>query len=200
MGRVGSGDALGLVMRARQQLREQRPLLVAVDGRSGSGKTTLAGELEKGLVAAGVPAQVFHVEDLYQGWEGLAAAARVWQGLAEYVVQGRARPGSSAGFAPVWFGWDWVRSEPTGPHPLPLPEELGAGVLIVEGVGALTGAHDLGFYVEAPTALRKERALARDGDTYRPYWDMWAAQEEELLTDYAAAYSAPGLVRLAEGP
>ena len=53
--------------------------------------------------------------------------------------------------------------------------------LVVEGAGALTPAHralaDLGIWVETPDAERKRRALLRDGDMYRPHWDLWAAQE-----------------------
>ena len=33
--------------------------------------------------------------------------------------------------------------------------------------------------MEAPADVRKQRALDRDGDTYAPYWDVWAAQEAE---------------------
>ncbi len=183
---LSSVSDLGAVVKdSRGRLGEPRPLLVAVDGRSGSGKTTLAGNLAVELSRRGLPNRVFHLEDLYQGWSGLAQAARTWQQLAEAVVSGRA---SSPDTAPLWFGWDWATSEPTGPHPLALSEELGAGVLIAEGVGALTGAHDVGVFVELDTERRRQRALARDGETYRPYWDMWAAQETNLLAAYASAY------------
>ncbi|WP_219336319.1 hypothetical protein [Rothia nasimurium] len=175
---------------ARQSLPATRPLLVAIDGRSGAGKTTLAWQLAEQLTQEGLPVAVFHLEDLYQGWSGLAQAARTWQQLAEAVMSGRA---SSPDTAPRWFGWDWARSEPTGPHTFILPDQLSSGVLIAEGVGALTGAHDLGVFVEVPTDLRKARALARDGETYRPYWDMWAKQEADLLAAYASAYTGAGV-------
>jgi cytidylate kinase len=35
-------------------------------------------------------------------------------------------------------------------------------------------------WLEAPATVRKERALARDGDTYAPHWDRWAAQEDAV--------------------
>lgn len=61
--------------------------------------------------------------------------------------------------------------------------------LVVEGVGALSAANralaDLGIWVDAPAEVRKQRALARDGDTYRPHWDRWAAQEEVFLAALA---------------
>ena len=36
---------------------------------------------------------------------------------------------------------------------------------------------DLALWVQLDDATRKQRALARDGDTYAPHWDRWAAQE-----------------------
>ena len=179
-----------LIEQARDRQEGERPLLVAVDGRSGSGKTTLAGDLAACLRGRGLAAEVFHLEDLYQGWSGLAQAALVWQQLAEAVVSGRA---SSPDTAPRWFGWDWANSQATGPHPFTAAQQASGGVLIAEGVGALTGAHDVGVFVELDTARRRQRALARDGETYRPYWDMWAAQEADLLAAYASAYEGAGV-------
>ncbi|MGV3149165.1 hypothetical protein [Rothia sp. 11273D007AR] len=179
-------DSLGeVVVQAHQQVPGRRPLLVAIDGRSGSGKTTLAAELATWLSKRGIAAEVFHLEGLYQGWSGLAQAALVWQQLAEAVADGRA---SSPETAPHWFGWDWGRSQTTGPHPFTAAQQAAGGALIAEGVGALTGTHDVGVFVELDTARRRQRALARDGETYRPYWDMWAAQEVTLLQDYVGAY------------
>ncbi|MDO4821611.1 MAG: hypothetical protein Q4A03_06205 [Rothia sp. (in: high G+C Gram-positive bacteria)] len=179
-----------LIEQARSHQEGERPLLVAVDGRSGSGKTTLAGDLAACLRGRGMVTEVFHLEDLYQGWSGLAQAALVWQRLAEAVVSGRA---SSPGAAPRWFGWDWASSQATGPHPFTAAQQAAGGVLIAEGVGALTGAHDVGVFVELDTVRRRQRALARDGETYRPYWDMWAEQEADLLAAYASAYEGAGV-------
>lgn len=180
------GPLCELIEQARDHEEGERPLLVAIDGRSGAGKTTLAGDLAAGLRGRGLATEVFHLEDLYQGWSGLALAALVWQQLAETVVSGRA---SSPGTAPHWFGWDWASSRPTGPHLFTAAQQAAGGVLIAEGVGALTGAHDVGVFVELDAARRRQRALARDGETYRPYWDMWAQQEANLLTAYASAYA-----------
>ena len=36
-------------------------------------------------------------------------------------------------------------------------------------------------WLEAPADVRKKRALDRDGETFAPYWDMWAAQEDAML-------------------
>ena len=53
--------------------------------------------------------------------------------------------------------------------------------MIVEGAGA--GARRCAPYlavlvwVEADEDVRRDRALARDGDRYAPHWDRWARQE-----------------------
>lgn len=140
-----------------------RPV-VLVDGRSGSGKTTLAGELLSGWVGA----QLVRLDDVYPGWDGLEAGSLQVAGLM------------LAASAPGWRQWDWQAARPGPWHPLDprLP-------LIVEGAGALSRANrglaTFGIWVETDDALRKQRALARDGDTYAPYWDRWAAQEAGFI-------------------
>jgi anthranilate synthase component 1/para-aminobenzoate synthetase len=150
-----------------------RPVLLAIDGRSGSGKTSLAHALTHTLrTQHGLDVGLFHVEHVYRGWSGLE------EGLEHYVAQVLVplRRGERA----RWFPWDWkahtVATAPRFTRP--------AGVVLCEGVGSASpAAHpllDAALRLRAPASLRKERALARDGETYRPFWDMWAAQEERL--------------------
>ncbi|HET8878058.1 MAG TPA: aminodeoxychorismate synthase component I, partial [Arthrobacter sp.] len=60
-----------------------------------------------------------------------------------------------------------------------------ADVVLVEGVGAAAAAAapflDAVIWTDAPDDARKARALNRDGDTYGPYWEQWAGQEEAWL-------------------
>ncbi|WP_026556109.1 aminodeoxychorismate synthase component I [Arthrobacter sp. 35W] len=155
------------------------PILIAVDGRSGAGKTTLALELAA-LLRGHRRVSVFHLEDIYPGWDGLAA------GVERYV--GRVLAPLSAGQDARWASWDWDNHFDGPMHTTPL-----ADVVIVEGVGAAHASArpflDVVVWVEAPDVDRKRRALARDGDTYAPFWEQWARQEEELLAadDVAAA-------------
>ena len=54
-------------------------------------------------------------------------------------------------------------------------------------------AFSYGVLVQVGIGVRYERAMARDGETYRPYWNMWAAQEEQLFEDYGSYYTtSPG--------
>lgn len=141
--------------------------LVGLDGRSGSGKTWLADRL-----AAPIGAPVIHLEDLYPGWDGLAATAQV---LADWVTGplGQGRPAR-------WrrFDWDAMRYaewHTTGP----------ADVIILEGCGSiragLAAAYAARIWVEAPPAARRQRLRARpDWPAYQPHAGQWAEAEDEL--------------------
>lgn len=142
--------------------------VLAVEGRSGSGKTTLAADLADLLPDA---AQVA-MDELYPGWDGLAAAVPL---VVEHVL----RPLATGRPAAV-PRWDWTAGGPGRPRPVaPAP------LLLVEGIGC--GAREIAPYlsglvwVEAPADLRKARALSRDGAAYAPHWERWAAQEEAYL-------------------
>ena len=153
---------------ARRRFGGREPRIVLIDGRSGSGKTTLAREL---ATLAG-SAQTLQVEDLYPGWEGLATGADT---VAEVLKTGRYRR------------YDW--------HERAFTDEvrLGRGEpIIVEGCGAISAANLMAarsraqglvwaVWAECPSEVRRARALARDGEAYRPYWSQWAAQEEHRI-------------------
>jgi uridine kinase len=137
-----------------------RPVIL-IDGRSGSGKTKRASELVTRLGA-----QLVRLDDIYPGWDGLAAASE------------RVRTDILLGNR--WRRWDWAADaqaewndlDPTRP-------------LVVEGSGALSKTNrelaTLGIWVELDEPTRKVRALARDGAMYEPHWDAWAAQEQRFF-------------------
>ncbi|MEO3783790.1 hypothetical protein ABGB12_10690 [Actinocorallia sp. B10E7] len=144
-----------------------RTRVAAIDGRSGSGKSTLAASLAREL---GAP--VVSMEDLYGGWDGLEDGVdRLVSDVLVPLSEGR------RAFVPRY---DWIAGAWGAPVPLDPPAEL-----VVEGVGA--GCARAARYVsllvwlELPEEIRKHRALERDGDTYDPHWDRWAAQETAML-------------------
>jgi uridine kinase len=155
------------VLRAKSGGRGGRTIVVAIDGRAGSGKTTLAEEL-----AAELSAPMVSLEYLYDGWDGLERGI----GLLITEVLEPLSKGQTA-YVPRY---DWIRETWDEPAPLDPPETL-----IVEGVGA--GARPAAKYesvlvwLETPSSVRKKRALNRDGETFAPYWDQWAAQETAML-------------------
>ncbi len=136
--------------------------VVAVDGPSGAGKTSFVAGL-----ADVTGADVLHLEDLYPGWHGLAATPDVVARVLAAIAVG------DTGTA---HRWDWAAGLPG-----PLMHVPPARLLVLDGVGS--GATvvrpflSLLIWLEAPADVRKHRALSRDGDTFAPFWDVWADQE-----------------------
>ena len=172
-----------------RELSETGARTVLIDGRSGSGKTTLAKHLRRLWDGS----QILRLDDVYPGWDGLAwAADHVTTELLAPRDDGR--PGR-------WRSWNWVRDVPGRWHAVDPAQRL-----IVEGVGALNAGSralaDLGIWVDTPDAERKRRAMLRDGDTYRPHWDRWAAQEDDYIArhdprsaaDWVVTEAADGLL------
>jgi uridine kinase len=141
--------------------------VLAIDGPGGSGKSTLAVRL-----ASVLNAQVVHMDDLYPGWDGLAAAAPL---LRDWVLEPLARR------RPVRFQrYDW--SLDTYREWVDLPS---AHVLVVEGCGSgsrIVAPHlTMLLWVEAPREVRFARGIERDGQAYLPLWKRWARQEDALF-------------------
>lgn len=143
--------------------RVDRAAVVAVDGPSGAGKSTLA----TGLAAA-LGASLVRMDDVYPGWDGLEAAVPLVVG---WLLAPLAR-GEPAGY----HRYDWTAERFAEWHPVP-----GDRPVVLEGVGSGAGPcrpYLRGLiWLDAPEDERFRRAMARDGDAYRPHWARWAAQE-----------------------
>ena len=159
--------------------------LVCVDGPSGSGKTSFAARL---AVALGGP-PVLHMDDIYPGWDGLAAVVPL---LRARIVEPLA-----AGSPARYRRYDWVCGEYAEEHNLGTPP-----LLVVEGVGAgsrpTAGRTALLVWMEAPQEERFRRGIERDGESYRPHWERWA--EQELVHFAAEGTRARADVRLDGAP
>jgi len=145
-------------------VRTQPRPVVLIDGRSGSGKTTLA----TALVAQWPDAQLVRLDDLYPGWDGLDAGSAQ---VADSIL---------APVDPGWRAWDWASGGPGSWHPIDPHRPV-----VVEGAGSLSRRNralaTFGVWVELDASTRKRRALDRDGETYAPHWDRWAAQEDAFI-------------------
>jgi len=169
-------SAVGLV--ADAEPRCGTTVVVAVDGPSGSGKSTFASALAARL--GGTP--LVRMDDIYPGWDGLEAAVPL---LRDGVLAPLARGARAA-----YRRFDWVRGTFAEAHEVPA-----APVLVVEGVGC--GARACApwlsvlVWMEASPEVRHARGMERDGETYRPHWERWAAQEQ-------AHFAAEGTRRRAD--
>lgn len=133
--------------------------VVAIDGYSGSGKSTLAAALAQ-LVNGW---QVLHLDDWYPGWDGLEAGADIARRIAADLRGGRASS---------YEAWDWENGATGATIRVPLAPT------IIEGCGAIEAEADLVIWIADPGEdERRNRALARDGQTYAPHWQRWADQD-----------------------
>lgn len=139
----------------------EAPRRILVDGRSGSGKT----ELARSLVDLWPEFQLLRLDDIYPGWGGLDAGSAA---VPDILRSHR------------WQSWDWRRDTAGQWHELDPSRPL-----VVEGVGAISRASrplaDAALWVDLDAAIRRQRALDRDGDTFAPHWDDWARQEERFI-------------------
>lgn len=140
--------------------------LVCVDGPAGSGKTTLAAKL--GLV---LPAQVVHMDDLYEGWTGIDQGV---ERLHEWVLEPLA-----AGSTGRYRRYDWELGRYAERHAVPVADSL-----VVEGCGAAVRRVDqydpLIIWVEADDDLRLRRGVERDGEAAREHWRRFMADERAM--------------------
>jgi len=160
--------------------------VIGIDGRSGTGKTTLAEQVAAALSTPAEAVPVVHLEDVYPGWDGLAAAVPV-------LVEGVLEP-LSRGQDARWRRWDWASDAPGG-----WAEVAWAPTVVVEGVGATASVCRphlaCALWLVAGDDLRYRRAIDRDGEVFAREWERWAAQEDAYLAADSPAAAADVVVR-----
>ena len=147
--------------------------IVVIDGRAGSGKSTLALALQNALFIEGesLP-RLINMDDLYEGWEGLAQGA-------EYLQRNILMP-LLANKTASWQEFNWETNQRERWR-----EFSGGTPLIIEGCGSLNrytaSIANLTVWLDVPEEIRKARWLERDGHAFDPYFDSWAAQELDFI-------------------
>ncbi len=141
--------------------------VVAIDGPAGAGKSVFAARLTRVL---GAP--VICLDDLTPSWTGPDREAAL---LVEQILAPLA-----AGTPAQYHFFDWALDRYTDWREVPIVPNL-----IVEGVGAGTRIVRpyLSYlvWVDAPSELRLERGLERDGANRLPEWQRWRTREEALF-------------------
>lgn len=171
-----------------------RPLIIGIDGRSGSGKTVLSRVLAESLEDSH-QVRVLRLEDLYQGWNGLATGMQIF---SQDVL-----PRLAAGETATYQTWDWHAAGSDEGNLGDIVSTDPAEVIICEGVGVGARANrellDILIWLRVPDQVRYDRAMQRDGESYRGQWDNWAAQER-LMLDQDQIYDEADLILVASEP
>ena len=172
-------------MAAARAARGDGPVVIAVDGRAGAGKSSLA----QLVVARLDDVTSVHLDDLFPGWDGLAAAPAL---LTAQVLVPLARD-EPAGFR----RYDWVQGAYAERVLVPRRR-----FVVVEGCASSVGIArpyaDVRVWVDAAPATRMRRGLDRDGDQFGPHWQRWADQEDALFAADRTAEHAHVVVRTDE--
>lgn len=154
--------------------------VVALDGPSGAGKTILAGQVVAALRVAGARVTMLRMDDLYDGWDGLAAAVPSLQGVFGQLAAGR--PGRFRRYD--WGAGGFGPTLEVGPSEWIVVDGVGSGARPCRGwLSALV-------WVDAPEPVRHRRAMDRDGVTYQPHWQRWAIQEQAHFAEHRTAEAA----------
>lgn len=146
--------------------------VILIDGRAASGKSTLAAALQNELFRSlEVAPRVVHMDDLYDGWNGLQAGS-------DYLHRNLLVPVSRRALA-NWQEYNWELGKRDRWR------EFGGGTpLIVEGCGSLSRVNaelaDVKVWLEVDQAERHRRWLEREGHRFDEQWPVWAAQELEF--------------------
>jgi len=155
--------------------------LILIDGRAGSGKSTLAAKLQNELFKQGesMP-RIIHMDDLYEGWQGLALGAEY---LQRFILQPLLTKKNAS-----WQEYNWELEQRDRWR-----EFSGGTPLIIEGCGSLnqftSTVANISIWLEVDEEIRRARWHERDGNTFYEYFDIWAAQE----LDFIAREKSPSL-------
>ena len=139
--------------------------LLCVDGPGGSGKSTLA---QACVETAGGGARLVHMDDLYDGWSGLATVGDQLDTLLRPLAAGE--PGSYRRYD--WHGHAYAETVTVPPSSLVVLEGVGSGSRECADLCTLL------VWVAAPSDLRLTRGIDRDGELLRAQWLRWREDEE----------------------
>lgn len=149
--------------------------LICIDGPSGAGKTTLARHVRRVARRASVAVTAVHMDDLYDGWDGLAEAALVT--VPEWLLTPLSQDRTG------WYRrYDWPSGGYAERH-----EVTPGGLIVLEGCGSAARPADgfatLRLWVDTDADLRLRRGLDRSGDEVLPFLEAWKCAEDAHFAD-----------------
>jgi uridine kinase len=161
-------------VKADEQRKTARLILVSIDGPCGSGKTTLAAQMAKIFRW-----QIIHMDDFFLPWKdrredwksqiaGNMDLARVEQEILLPLSDGREA---------VCRPYD-CRNDRMRPAYTVRPE----GIVAVEGnysrMPALQHYYDCSIVLQCPDSVREERLKRREGSYYETFQELWMPLDE----------------------
>ena len=129
---------------------------------------------------------MLRVDEFVPGWRGLAA-------MPPAIAHDLLAP-LAAGELGSIRRWNWVDDRPgelvtVRPEPFLVLDGCGSGSRVIRPFLSFL------VWVNAPEDVRHARAMARDGDVYGPWWDVWAEQERALFEAEQTAGAADARFR-----
>jgi uridine kinase len=127
-------------------------------------------------------------DDFYAGgtdeeWDAMTGAEKV-QHVIDWRRQRSVLEDLSQGRSALWFPYDWeADTGQLSSVPMTCPP---SAVVILEGAYSarpeLADLFALRVLVDAPTQVRKQRLLQREGEQYRADWDArWSSAEDDYF-------------------
>lgn len=162
---------------AREKVRRERPILIAVDGRCGSGKTGFAALMDV-LVCS---CDVVHMDDFYlpwsrraENWMDIPAGNMDLERFREEVLLSAGK-GEPAFYRPYDCPGDRLLD----------PVELWESLRVVEGTysqhPALAGYYDYKIFLTCDREEQTRRLRVREGDYYPTFDRVWRTLEERYF-------------------
>jgi uridine kinase len=146
-------------------------LVVALDGKSGVGKTTLANDVANELDAANILSDDFFVGGHNKDWAAKSTKEKIdkvidWRRIKREVLEPL-----KAGKTATWRPFDWKKFEGLSSKTITANPKR---VVILDGAFSsreeLSDVVDYRILVEAPSNVRVNRVVEREGEEYSEDW------------------------------
>lgn len=163
-----------------------RPILVALDGRSGTGKSTLAKKIAERLGGVEITADDFWVGGSNEEWDKKSKKEKAEQAIDWKRIRTEVLEPLLAGKPATWYPFDWKAGHGLSQTPLQSdPKPL----IVLDGAYSarpeLQDIIDFSILVEVPDdTKRRTRLIGREGEEYMNDWhSRWDIAEDYYFTE-----------------